>query len=270
MIELVVLFAFFLGTVLGSFLNVIVLRLHTGEWVTGRSHCPHCGVVLAARDLVPVLSYLALAGRCRACAGAISPQYPLVELATGVLLALVAWIVLHTATAPLAAFGFWSIVHLLFVLIATYDIRHSIIPNAFVYPLIAVAALALFVDPATAAFVVPSVGQLFAGPIVAAPFALMWLVSRGRWMGLGDAKLALALGWLFGIAGGITVVLLAFWIGAALAVSLLASGWLQARLSGHQSTLTMKSTIPFAPYLILGAVVVFATGLDIVALLLGT
>src|SRR5690242_15022888 len=77
------------GLIVGSFLNVVVWRLPRHEKLTGRSHCPHCHRQLRAFELVPVLSYVALRGRCASCRGRISPRYALIELATGALFALV-------------------------------------------------------------------------------------------------------------------------------------------------------------------------------------
>jgi prepilin signal peptidase PulO-like enzyme (type II secretory pathway) len=129
------------GLIIGSFLNVVALRLHTGRGIGGRSHCMSCGRTLRWYELVPVFSFLIQQGRCRHCSSRISWQYPLVEALTALLFAgVIAWV-----TDPVRAVV-WMIVVSLGMVVALYDVRHRMIP---VEPLIGlcIGALALRADP---------------------------------------------------------------------------------------------------------------------------
>lgn len=247
MLEPMSLFVFFiLGTVVGSFLNVIICRFHTGVSIGGRSRCLSCGITLSPRDLIPLASFIFSRARCRSCKSGISWQYPLVELAAGVLTALVAWKFLPLGfSSPPADAGrallYLAILYLL-ILISAYDLRHKIIPNLFVYSFV---ALALAHRLATAGFLWI---DILAGPLFFLGFAAIWYFSGGRWMGLGDAKLAAGIGFFLGLHAGLDALILAFWIGGAVSLVLLFLG---------RTSFTLKSEIPFAPFLILGAVIEF-------------
>ncbi|MFO7544657.1 MAG: prepilin peptidase [Trueperaceae bacterium] len=143
MSALVVVFAALLGSVVGSFANVVVYRLPRGESVVHPgSHCPSCNRRLGVLDLVPVLSYLALGGRCRTCKARISPRYPLVEAAMALLFAAIAlrWPALDAGAAmvPLMA------VTALLLMAAIIDIEHFVLPDALTLPAVAVGVLGAF------------------------------------------------------------------------------------------------------------------------------
>lgn len=267
------------GFIIGSFLNVVVLRYNTGRSLQGRSACFSCTSVLAWYELIPIGSYLVQFGRCRNCDARISSQYPAVELLTGVL-----FLLLHLkffsgvlSLSYALSFLLYALITCLLVAILVYDIRHKIIPTGLVYGAAALALSASFVDFAALTFKIPSVLQIAAGPLVALPFALLWFTSHGRWMGLGDAKIALVIGWLVGLTQGFSAVLLAFWSGAFVSVALLSLSYLQKGLLKRSSligagnslllqrlpVLTMKSEVPFAPFLILSLWTVFFAGFDL-------
>lgn len=236
-----------LGAIIGSFLNVVALRLRTGVGVRGRSMCMSCGKALAWYELVPVASFVAQRGRCRGCRARISWQYPLVEAGVALSFAL-----------AYARYGLgWELLLVLaaisvLVVITVYDARHKIIPDGCVWLFDALTlALALTVHlPAG-----PHLWTILAGPLLAAPFALLWLVSRGRWIGLGDAKLLLGIGWLLGLNGGANAVILACWTGAAVGIV-----WMFAKHHGWKR----GAEIPFGPFLILGTLLVLLFGLHVV------
>lgn len=233
-----------LGAIGGSFLNALSFRLGTGHSVMkGRSRCMRCGHTLQALDLVPVFSYLFLRGRCRYCRVRISPQYPLVEAAAAVLAAGTA--VLNPT--PLG-FIFWFIVWMTLLFVSVYDLRHFVIPWSCSGLLALLGLVYVFAGP-----VPVSAWTLLSGPLLAAPLLFLSLISKGRWMGWGDGALELGIGWLLGPTAGFTAFLLAFWSGAAvgIAVLILAKGY------------TMKSELPFAPFLILGAGVAYFFHVDI-------
>jgi leader peptidase (prepilin peptidase)/N-methyltransferase len=150
--------------------------------------------------------------------------------------------------------------------------RHKIIPDRFVYSFSAITLLSVFLSPESIIAIPEGVWQaLFAGPMLAMPFALLWLISGGKWVGLGDAKLSLGLGWMLGVTKSISVFLLSFWIGAIISVAIVLFERYctpHSSLSRTHGRLTMKGEVPFAPFLILGTGLVFLFGADIVALFL--
>lgn len=264
-------FIFCLGAIVGSFLNVVILRYNTGRHVTGRSGCPHCGRQLRWFELIPLVSFLVQMGKCRACESKISKQYPLVELLTALLFVLTYWSFgIENSSTLLFSLVIWS----LLVVILVYDMRHKIIPDVFVYSFIALSFIALFIPAHIGeSFSTPSLSILFAGPLIALPFALLWFVSGGRWMGLGDAKLALGIGWVLGLTGGLSALFFAFWIGAVVSITLVCIDYVRSAhsraLSGAHGRFTMKSEVPFAPFLILGFAIVFFFHTNLIAYLLG-
>ncbi len=247
-------FIFIFGTIVGSFLNVVALRHNTGLPIArGRSQCFSCGKMLHWYELFPVFSFIFLGGKCSACKSKISWQYPLVELVTG-LLFLVTF--LQVGLSPFIFYYFFVISIL--IVISIYDFKHKIIPDSwsFIFGVVTLA-FSLF-----SFFYLRNNDLLdvLAGPILALPFALLWLVSGGRWIGLGDAKLAVGIGFMLGLARGISALVLAFWIGAGVSLLLIIS---QRVLSLSSKNLTMKSEIPFGPFLIVGTLLAFFYGWDI-------
>ena len=248
------------GLIAGSFLNVLILR-EGKQTLSGRSLCPACGAQLRWYDLVPVLSWIFLGGSCRDCKARISLQYPLVELSTAVLFALIGaapiTLPFKLLALPIAA---------LLLAIAVHDLRTTIIPDRWVLVcgILALSA-ALFGVVGTGASYVFAV---FAGPLTALPLFLLWLVSGGKWMGLGDSKLALSIGWILGIEGGLIAILFAFILGAAVSLPLLAMS--SQTIQGFARTLipisafrngrlrfTMQSEVPFGPFLVASCFVIW-------------
>jgi leader peptidase (prepilin peptidase)/N-methyltransferase len=245
--------AFVFGTVVGSFLNVVSLRMNTGVGLGGRSKCMSCGKTLTWVELIPLFSFLFLGGACRKCKSKISWQYPLIEFIAGVIFTFI--LLEFPPTSMLAAVS--TLIYLatacLLIVIAAYDAKHQIIPDQFVYAFDAIALASVFVG-GPSLFHAPHMATLLAGPALALPFALLWAVSRGTWMGFGDAKLALGIGWLLGMNGGVNAVILAFWIGAALSVA-----WMVLTYGKFKR----KLAIPFGPYLILGMYIVLLSDLRV-------
>jgi leader peptidase (prepilin peptidase)/N-methyltransferase len=244
------------GLVIGSFLNVVILR-HGARTVGGRSGCLSCGAPLRWFDLIPVVSWVALRGRCRACGSRISVQYPLVEASTAILFAVVG---ASNLSIPMQIVSL--IIVALLVLITVYDLRHTIIPDEWSY------AFAFFAFISALAFALGGgiwglVALVIAGPISALPLFFLWLISRGRWMGLGDAKLALGIGFLLGQSTGLFAVFFAFVVGAVVSVcfllpySYLRSKFGITRLGAGGAGFTMKSEVPFGPFLIASTLLVW-------------
>ncbi len=252
------------GLIIGSFLNVLILR-HGIRGLGGRSSCPHCSHALAWYDMVPVLSWLSLRGTCRYCKAAVSPQYPLVEAMTALLFALIGG-----APFPLELIyrALFCGIAALLIAIFVYDLYHTIIPDPWVYTFNALAfftmgPLYLTLGPDT-----PLMYFVLAGPIAALPLFFLWLVSKGEWMGFGDVKLALGIGWLLGPTLGIFSVFFSFVIGALFFLPFL---FLSSRVGRSLATrfiphrvwhsagagLTMRSEVPFGPFLILSCLLVW-------------
>ena len=258
------------GLIIGSFLNVVILR-HGARSVGGRSGCLSCGAPLLWYDLIPVFSWLLLGGRCRSCGSRISKQYPLVEATTAILFAFIG---IAGLSIPLTLISL--VIAALLVLIAAYDIRHTIIPDEWVY------AFAFLAFVASSPYVISSALSsgaqntvtgilllLLAGPVTALPLFALWAISRGRWMGFGDVKLAVGIGWLLGLSSGLSAIFLAFIIGAVISVGLLLFQRMRIHLSRHLSRitrlgiraqgLTMKSEVPFGPFLIASCLILWFT-----------
>lgn len=145
------------------------------------------------------------------------------------------------------------------IIIFVYDIKHKIIPDALVFTFAGIALVFRLMRTDFSMLNTLALFDLFAGILFFIPFFLLWFVSRGRWIGLGDGKLALGIGWLLGFIHGVSAIIIAFWIGALLSVMLV----LIFRLKARSSHITMKSEVPFAPFLILGLIIVFIYPFDV-------
>ncbi len=269
--------SFILGTIIGSFANVFVLRYGTGRSLNGRSSCSSCSKKLSWYELIPVLSYLIQGGKCRSCQSRVSPQYIIVELIFGVVFGLCAYTTYDLQPMTEVVMGHWSsvieliylwIVSFLLLSISVYDIRHMIIPDGMLYVLGAVVLLWNVVLPAAgfqtvASFHPDILTSLIAGPLVALPFFLLWLVSHGRWMGFGDIKLSVVLGWMLGLLGGFSALIFGVWMGAVISLAIIGITRLVSRLTG----LTMKSEIPFGPFLVAGTFLVLLTDITILTVM---
>ena len=213
--------------------------------------CMSCQNSLYWYDLIPFISFFILRGRCRHCKTRISAIYPLVEVFTGLIFVALFLkfqdIFFISLSAFIVTYAYYAAMFSLLIVIAFYDLRHKIIPDtlSFIFGLLAFIGLFFFTSYGFYPHI-PSIFEFF-GALVALPLFLLWLVSGGRWMGLGDAKLALGLGWMLGISKAISGVVLGFWIGAAAGILLILF------LKNHK----IKSEIPFAPFLVLGAFLSF-------------
>jgi len=220
-----------LGLAVGSFINVVVARASLLKAILpGRSHCPNCHRKLKVKDLVPLVSFFWLKGRCRYCKKRISWQYPLVELISGLGFLLVTILGLNLGLVIWLAV-FFSLA----LLLSVYDIKYLIIPNSFLWLLLAWILVGhIFFLHDTIEVGINVLSALSLGAF----FLALWLVSSGRWIGGGDVKLAFLVGFLVGWPGTLVLFLLAFGSGALVAVVLLAF-----------KKVTMHSQIPFGPYL---------------------
>lgn len=250
------LFYFVFGAIVGSFLNVFVLRYNTGVNVTGRSKCPSCSKTLQWFELVPIFSWLLQGGRCTKCGSNISFQYPLVELVTAVSFSFAYFIEMGIPSV----FIFFLITSL-FIAIAVYDIKHTIIPDAWVYFLSFSSFLFFLSVHRFEIELVEVLLRVGAGIALALPFAFLWVVSKGKWIGLGDAKLIFGIGILLGASQGFFAVTISFVVGAIIGLFLIFLSSKTWRLFLSKITPTkisqeliygfrMNSEIPFGPFLI--------------------
>ncbi len=225
---------------------MLILRLNTGESVVrDRSRCLACGSELKWFELIPIFSFLIQIGRCRTCKSRISWQYPIVELAAALIFyaLYLKWLAVWPPNIPLFLWwlAFWSI----FLTLAIYDFHHKILPDVLVYSLGVIAVLGGAVFSKKDFWTALAIGMLFF-----LFFAGLWLVSKGKWMGLGDAKLFFIVGVFFGWPLAPEAMFFSFWLGAI--------------ISGiaifFKRSLNLKSEIPFGPYIFLGSIIAFFWG----------
>lgn len=263
MIIPVIFILFVFGIILGSFLNVVILRFNTGMSIAkGRSKCFSCDKTLEWYELVPVLSFVFQRGRCRGCDSKISWQYPLVELLGGLALPVAYLYTPIVSSMPLSILLFVLTTAFLFfyLVICVYDFRHKIIPDFFSYGAALIALGIIGVELLGTGVI--DWTRIIAGPALFLFFWFFWAVSKGRWMGFGDAKLALSVGWFLGLSQGVTAILFAFWTGTIIMLPIM----LYQRLSHRKHGLTMQSEIPFGPFIILGFLISLLVHMDLNAL----
>ncbi|TSC70379.1 MAG: leader peptidase (prepilin peptidase) / N-methyltransferase [Parcubacteria group bacterium Gr01-1014_46] len=272
---LFIIVVFVFGTLIGSFINVLGLRYNSGiSPLGGRSKCLSCNSTLKWYDLVPVFSFLFLLGRCRICKSKISYQYPLIELLTGLTFVGIItrqvnlWTLYSTFDngmmySVLLSIYYFVVFSILFV-ITIYDVRHKVIPDAFVYWFIglSVSKLFLFIYLKYPNLGTQDMFDLLSPFVLFIPFALLWYFSSGRWIGFGDAKLVFGIGALLGFVYGVGAVVLGFWIGALWSIFLL----IHSKFISKENEVGLKSELPFAPFLIAGAMIVFLCRIDVMQL----
>lgn len=275
MIALYAVSLFVLGVLWGSFVNALVWRLHKQEELAeqhlgtktskvkkpkvaeksadysilrGRSMCPHCRQKLAARDLVPVLSWLQLRGKCRYCHKPISREYPLVELLTGLIFALfyLGW-PFSLSGLHLIWFLYGLVYLVFFVALAVYDAKWYLLPDRLVFPLTVVALSQVIVSSIWLQSW-DALWQPFAGAgIIFGFFWTIFQISKGEWIGGGDVKLAVSLGL---IAGTPLRALLVVFVASLLGTIVSLPGLLAAKKDGW------TRHVPFGPYLLAGCFLV--------------
>jgi len=245
-------FLFFFGLAVGSLLNAIIYRLQSGEAIIfERSHCVKCQATLKWFDLIPLLSFFWLRGRCRYCGEKISWQYPIVELATALIFIwLYAWqypALFSLSLEPTAPFLLdWQFVQFIYylliacflIIIFVYDLKTYLILDKVIYPAIIISFLFL----SWQAWQLQSFefwrNGLLSGLVAAGFFLSLVVVSKGKWMGIGDIKLALLMGFVLNWPTILWAMFLAFMVGAIVGLFLMA-----LKKKG------LKSEIPFGPFL---------------------
>lgn len=267
---------FLLGLGVGSFLNSLIYRLHSGlslfkaNGFWARSFCPKCQHQLSWLDLIPVLSFVLLKGKCRYCSQSISIQYPLIELATAFLFLAILHFqipVFDLSAINLTGFVLW-IFYIFYLLLITsalivifvFDLKYYLIPDEVIY----ISTFFIFLNRLLQTFSLEYKTKFWANfefkildsgwqsslvdPLIVAFlsslfFFLIFVISQGRWMGFGDVKLAFLMGFFLGFPKIIVALFFAFWFGAGI-------GLIFVLLKKK----TMKSEIPFGPFLVLGTI----------------
>lgn len=257
-----------LGLFFGSFTNALIWRIHEQSKTkskaklkklsiaSGRSMCPHCRHVLSAKDLIPVVSWLSLGGKCRYCSKPISWQYPAVEIGLSVAF-VVSYIYWPAGWDLIGTVNFitWLALLTSFMALFVYDIRWMLLPNRIVYPTAVAAGLLatlniLVADDPGQVLVLTITSVLVSSGL----FYMLFQVSRGRWIGGGDVKLGLIIGLLLqDPLKAFMMLFLASVLGSLFAIP----GVLSKRVN-------FTSRIPFGPFLIISTVIVYLFGSGVI------
>ena len=239
-------FLFIFGAIIGSFLNVIILRTKESKNpFLGRSHCPKCNKKLSFWELIPILSFIFLRGRCIKCKSKISWQYPLLELVTAILFFIAGYFWIYTDNSILELVRNLIAISFLIV-IFVYDLRWQLIPDRFSLPAIVIIFLINI-------FLGVSYLDMISGALVVGGFfMLQFAVSKGRWIGGGDIRIGVLMGIILGLQWGLMALLLAYVVGAVFSIILILA-----------SRKKFDSKIAFGTFLTLATVIVLFYGNEI-------
>lgn len=231
---------------------MVIHRLRTGEGiVVQQSHCPRCNAHITWKDNIPVVSYLLLRGKCRQCGQRISIQYPLVEIITGVVFASVGYFYSIGSINPLLGGVFYVFAFACLVVIFVYDLKYMEVPMNAMWLAIAFLITANGITDLTSGsaggfWSSITVMHVLSAAVAAGFFFGLSFVSDETWMGYGDAFIAAAIGLLLGPMGTFLALLVAFCVGAFYGIGLMIV-----------RKKTMKTEIPFGPFLIFGLYIIF-------------
>ncbi|MFA5948154.1 MAG: prepilin peptidase [Candidatus Gracilibacteria bacterium] len=257
---------FILGACIGSFLSVVIYRLHKNKKgiVFSRSMCPNCKKPLKARHLIPILSFVFLRGKCAYCQKTISAHYFMLEIITGIvfLMTFLKWnflIVTPSIIDPaifdyaidwsiFALFAFYIVEMGLLMGIFFFDVMYKIIPDSFSIPaiIIAIAGGLAFKNPYYMSMLYGGVGFFLF-------FFAQFFFSKGKWLGGGDIRIAILIGVLLGWEKGLLALILAYFTASIAGIALLI-----------QKKAKLKSQLPFAPFLIIGILIALHFGKEII------
>ena len=232
---------FVLGLILGSFINAWVWRTKKDISITkGRSMCPHCKHKLAWYDLIPLLSYLLLRGKCRYCHKSICIQYPIIELYTGLLFGLLYLVLQPNTTYELVQFVIILIVSVLLVAAFVYDAKYMELPEKFMLPAVALGVVALGLKAYQFGWM-SLTGQLIGLAAIVLLYTALWYFSKGKWLGAGDIRVVAIMGLFLAPAQLLVGLFAAYFIGAIYGVYVL-----------RKSKTKRGIRMPFGPFLIIG------------------
>ncbi|MBF8249686.1 MAG: type 4 prepilin peptidase 1, leader peptidase (prepilin peptidase) / N-methyltransferase [Candidatus Levybacteria bacterium] len=243
-------FIFIIGIFVGSFLNVLADRLPREETIIkGRSHCEKCKKELAWYDLIPLLSFIILKGKCRYCRTPLSFYYPVVEIITGLMFVITFLFTVNNF--QFSIYNLHSIFNLQFTIYLIYyifivsslivvflaDMKYGIIPDKIIFPAILMSGMYLFIIH-NSLFMIHFLSGLGAGLF----FLALFLITKGRGMGFGDVKFAFLMGLILGFPNIVVSLYIAFLTGAVIGIILIL--WRRKKIFG--------TTIPFGPFLVFG------------------
>lgn len=238
------LYLFFLGAVFGSFAGAMVWRLKTRRKLAAdRSECEHCHHKLSPLDLLPLVSWLLLRGRCRYCKKTIGWTPFVLELSLGLVFAVsyLAWP--HGLVDPLSVtlLTLWLVSCVMLAILFVYDLRWFLLPDKVMWPLVGVGVAYFIVNALADGLSLPqALPELAFGLLpIAGVYYVLHAVSKGEWVGFGDVKLGIFMGLVLGWQGALIALMLANCIGLAVITPGLLSG-----------KLSRTSRIPFGPFLI--------------------
>jgi prepilin signal peptidase PulO-like enzyme (type II secretory pathway) len=244
--------AFLFGICIGSFLNVVIDRFPSGQSIAkGRSYCDFCRKTLRWYELVPVLSWILQSGTCRRCHKKLSPQYPIIEIVTGIGFAFLAHMFSYSPIVLLVALMLFS----LFLVVSIIDLKYELISDVHMCCIFVTTMIFHYLTFHSFSGFIP---YLVAGLGASLLFLLFWIFSKGKAMGFGDVELAFVLGFLAGFPSIVYGLYIAFLTGAILGVILIVRG-----------NKTLKSHVPFGPFLITGTMIAMLYSGQIQALLKG-
>lgn len=226
----------FTGLMFGSFLSVIVSRLDQKDGLfLGRSECPSCSVKLRWYDLFPIFSFLALKGKCRYCGEKISWLYPVMELTVAG--SFLSYCGINGQCLSLVGFH-WLIVIFFLLALLFFDYAHFILPDKLIATVFSFTFLYYLV------FNTELIGNgLWTGLSLGGLFGILFLVSRGEWMGFGDVKLAFLIGFILGYPIGALAIIVAIWSGALWGLGMIALG-----------RADLKTPLPFGTFMSAAAI----------------
>lgn len=246
-------FYFIFGAAIGSFVNVIVGRLHVAPILKGRSKCLTCGHKLSFLDLIPIVSYMVLRGRCRYCHAPYGIESLIVECFYGFVFVALYQVVMLWQPGTLSSIGWGVYYTMLFItlgVMALYDRKHMYIPVIFLLLYCVLTLVMLFLR-----YNAEPTSLVLLGPLlVSLPFFLIWVISQGRAIGFGDVVIFAGIGAFFGVIDGFSVILFSVWIGALVGIYLYLTSKKESR---------KNIQVPFVPFIVLGFLIVLFTGVTI-------
>ncbi|MBI2030994.1 MAG: prepilin peptidase [Candidatus Levybacteria bacterium] len=259
-------FLFVLGLFIGSFLNVLIDRLPRDESIAkGRSYCDKCKKTLKWYDLIPVLSFILLRGKCRYCHSPISYYYPIVEIITGVFFALTYVYLINYSDLRFTNYDLQFFVTFLYyltlisslIIVFFTDLKYGIIPDKIIFPAAVISIiyhLSFTIYPNGQLSIINGLLSGFGAFLF---FLALYLITRGRGMGFGDVKLVFLLGIFLGFPKIISALYLSFLLGAFVGLILILL---------KKKRFFKGETIPFGPFLVLGSIISLFLGENIIRL----
>lgn len=235
---------FIFGTMVGSFLNVVILRLKDNEkFIRGRSHCPKCKSKLKWYENIPLLSFIFLLGKCKHCKQKISWQYFLVELATG-LLFLLAFLNINIINIYL--FYYFIILSFL-IIIFVYDLKYYLILDKISIP--AIIFVLIFKISTSPNSLTSLILSILSAIVISGFFLLQFIISKGKWIGGGDIRLGFLMGIILGWQMSLIALFLGYVLGLIISLPLL--------IAGRKK---MKSEVAFGTFLVASTIITMFYG----------